>query len=552
MAAKSQLHSSNPSCFFSSQSNSPNLKRTRLGGAFKTRNLLVKPIKWGSQQSLSFSYKLGRRQQQRGSGRSSVIKCTAEGIERGILIGGGESREAILVGERYKVVALLACVMCLCNADRVVMSVAVVPLAAKFGWSSSFLGIVQSSFLWGYIFSSVIGGALVDKYGGKKVLAWGVALWSLSTLLTPWAATHSTASLLAVRAFFGLAEGVAMPAMSTLTSSLATQSLKMSFSCVGHDKLIFELTENYVDSVSLVRWFPSHERASAIGICMGGFHLGNVVGLLLTPIMLSTIGISGPFILFSSLGLLWLSTWISKVTNDPCDSPFVSKSELRLIQAGKSDSVKKRNPPSLRHLLSKLPSWTVIIANITNNWGYFVLLSWMPIYFNTVFNVNLKQAAWFSAVPWGTMAVSGYMAGKASDSLIRAGYSLTLVRKIMQSIGFIGPGVSLLCLNYAKSPAVAAVLITIALSLSSFSQAGYLLNIQEIAPDCAGFLHGIANSAGTLAAIISTIGTGNVPATFGHPFWSVLCDFKMFGLMLTGKMDREIKRLGKRPVLQVF
>ena len=135
MAAKSLLHSSNPSCFFSSQSNSPNLR-----GAFKTRNLLVKPIKWGSQQSLSFSYKLGRKQQQRGSG---VIKCTAEGIERGIVIGRGESREAILVGERYKVVALLAGVMCLCNADRVVMSVAVVPLAAKFGWSSSFLGIVQ-------------------------------------------------------------------------------------------------------------------------------------------------------------------------------------------------------------------------------------------------------------------------------------------------------------------------------------------------------------------------------------------------------------------------
>ncbi|XP_062002556.1 uncharacterized protein LOC133720318 [Rosa rugosa] len=41
---------------------------------------------------------------------------------------------------------------------------------------------------------------------------------------------------------------------------------------------------------------------------------------------------------------------------------------------------------------------------------------------------------------------------------------------------------------------------------------------------------------------------GNIPATFGHPFWSLLCDYKMFGLMLTGNMDKEIKRLGKRPV----
>ncbi|KAL1545528.1 hypothetical protein AAHA92_22243 [Salvia divinorum] len=41
---------------------------------------------------------------------------------------------------------------------------------------------------------------------------------------------------------------------------------------------------------------------------------------------------------------------------------------------------------------------------------------------------------------------------------------------------------------------------------------------------------------------------GNVPATFGHPFWSLFCDYKMFGLMLTGNMDAEIKRLGKKPI----
>ncbi|GKE08758.1 probable anion transporter 3, chloroplastic [Tanacetum coccineum] len=309
------------------------------------------------------------------------------------------------------------------------------------------------------------------------MIAWGVFLWSLATLLTPWAANHSTASLLAVRAFFGLAEGVAFPAMNILLS----------------------------------RWFPCNERATAVGLSMGGFHLGNVVGLVLTPIVMASVGLSGPFYLFSSLGLLWLTTWTLGVTNDPQDSPSISSSELRLIQAGKTKApppLKKGELPPLRLLLSKMPTWAIIFANVTNNWGYFVLLSWMPVYFKTVFNVNLKQAAWFSAVPWGTMAFSGYVAGAASDYLIKAGHSLTFVRKVMQSIGFIGPGLALLGLNYAKTPVAASVLITVALSFSAFSQAGFLLNMQDIAPQYAGFLHGISNSAGTLAAIISTIGTG--------------------------------------------
>lgn len=59
------------------------------------------------------------------------------------LAGGDQAKELRLLPERAKVAVLVAFVMSLCNADRVVMSVAVVPLAAKYGWSSSFLGIVQ-------------------------------------------------------------------------------------------------------------------------------------------------------------------------------------------------------------------------------------------------------------------------------------------------------------------------------------------------------------------------------------------------------------------------
>ncbi|AQK93447.1 putative anion transporter 3 chloroplastic [Zea mays] len=364
----------------------------------------------------------------------------------------------------------------LCNADRVVMSVAVVPLAAQHGWSSSFVGIVQSSFLWGYVFSSMVGGALADRYGGKKVMAGAAALWSLATILTPWAASRSTIMLLAVRALFGLAEGVAFPTMSTF----------------------------------LPKWFPTHERATAVGISMGGFHLGNVISFLATPIIMSHIGLSGTFAFFASLGYLWISVWMMNVESDPLDSHTISKSELQLILAGRAGSkVQGSNKfPSLRELFSRTEFLAVTLANVVNNWGYFVLLSWMPVYFKTVYNVNLKQAAWFSAIPWAVMAMSGYVAGASADFLIKSGFPIGLVRKIMQSIGFMGPCVALLCLRFAQTPSVAAVLMTIALSLSSFSQAGYFCNIQDIAPKYAGSLHGMTNGIGTVAAIVSTIGTG--------------------------------------------
>jgi hypothetical protein len=40
----------------------------------------------------------------------------------------------------------------------------------------------------------------------------------------------------------------------------------------------------------------------------------------------------------------------------------------------------------------------------------------------------------------------------------------------------------------------------------------------------------------------------NKPATFGYPFWSLISDYKMFGLAIVGRLGPELERAMHAPV----
>ncbi len=176
---------------------------------------------------------------------------------------------------RYNIVALAAAAVFICYIDRVIISIAIIPMSAEYGWDSEQQGLVLSSFFLGYLLTQVAGGWLAERYGGKIVLAAGVVFWSLSTILTPIAAAGGLTALLITRVLMGVGEGVTFPSIYALFG----------------------------------RWIPESVRSRAIGILFSMIPLGSVFALLTTPWIVTHYGWEMGFYLFGAVGFVWWLFW---------------------------------------------------------------------------------------------------------------------------------------------------------------------------------------------------------------------------------------------------
>jgi len=89
-------------------------------------------------------------------------------------------------------------------------------------------------------------------------------------------------------------------------------------------------------------------------------------------------------------------------------------------------------------LLSRIEVWTIIICHFCHNWGTFILLTWMPTYYNQVLGLDLMKSGFFSVLPWITMAIASNVGGWIADSLVPK-IGVTKVRKLMQTVRHLLP-----------------------------------------------------------------------------------------------------------------
>jgi MFS transporter, ACS family, solute carrier family 17 (sodium-dependent inorganic phosphate cotransporter), other len=374
---------------------------------------------------------------------------------------------------RYTVIGLFFFSTLICYVDRVNISIAIIPMAREMGYSPATQGLVLSAFFWGYIVSQLAGGWMADRFGGKAVLGFGVACWSLATFLTPVAAAFSFPVLLGARVALGVGEGVNFPAIHSLAA----------------------------------RWAPARERARALALSYTGIFLGTIAALVGSPPLILVYGWPAVFYVSGGVGALWLAAWMFKGANGPEDARGVGAAELELIM---SDRPALSRPQSIPWgaILREPAVWAIVAAHVCNNWGFYILLLWLPTYLHLALHVPVRSVGAYSLIPWAATFVVGNCAGWLSDWMLRRGMGVTAVRKTIQSAGFALGAIPLLFLPAVTAPAAAVALITISACCGAMSLSAFGVNHLDVGPRYAGILMGISNTAATVPGIVGVAVTG--------------------------------------------
>jgi ACS family sodium-dependent inorganic phosphate cotransporter len=400
---------------------------------------------------------------------------------------------------RYTLVGLGFAATFICYIDRVNISIAIIPMSAELGWSATTQGTVLSSFFIGYLLTQIVGGRLADRFGGKVVLAGGVLLWSLFTMLTPPAAALGFAALLVARIGMGMGEGVNFPAVYTLQA----------------------------------RWIPTDERARAMALNNSGIPLGTVFALLVTPIIVAHLGWQWAFYLFGAVGFVWFVFWQRKMAATPAQHPRITAEELNHIQAHSTAAGEPGTAPSIMSFLKHPSVWAIIVAHFCNNWSLYVLLTWLPTFVNQGLGVSFASVGVFTMFPHIAYFVFLNVAGNIADRLIRRGIEVGRVRKLMQTIGFGGVATALLIVGHVESALMAIAIMTLGNGIFAFTAGGFFVNHMDIAPRSAGTLMGITNTAATIPGIIGVYVSGLIlDATGSWAFvFNVAAGVALFGLV---------------------
>jgi len=245
--------------------------------------------------------------------------------------------------------------------------------------------VIFSAFFYGYTSTQILGGLLSGKYGAKIVLGMGAFIWSIFTFLTP-AASPLFWSLIACRVLLGLGEGVGMPSVHNFAGL----------------------------------WLPPQERSLGVTLISSGQYFGTFLALVASPQIAIYFGWEYIFYIFGVIGLIWLVAFYFKATSSPQNHSTISQEEKKFIADALKTTDSEENIPfsqiPWRKFATKMPFYAIIVAHFCHNYGWYIMISWMPKYFESL-GVQLSNVGWYSVLPYLGMSICSNLGGFLATTL---------------------------------------------------------------------------------------------------------------------------------------
>lgn len=323
--------------------------------------------------------------------------------------------------------------------------------------------------------------------GGEKVILLSASAWGFITVTTPLLAHLGSGHLAFVtfsRILTGLLQGVYFPALTSLLSQRVQESERsFTYSTVG-----------------------------------AGSQVGTLVTGGIGSVLLDRCGWQSVFYFSGGLTLLWVY-YVYKYLLDEKDLVLA----LGVLAQGLPVTRPSKVP--WRQLFRKASVWAVICSQLSSACSFFILLSWLPTFFKETFP---HSKGWvFNVVPWLLAIPASLFSGFISDRLISQGYRVITVRKFMQVMGLGLSSIFALCLGHTTSFLKSMIFASASIGFQTFNHSGISVNIQDLAPSCAGFLFGVANTAGALAGVVGVCLGGYLIETTGS--WT--CVFHLVAII---------------------
>ncbi|XP_060045255.1 sodium-dependent phosphate transport protein 4 isoform X2 [Erinaceus europaeus] len=319
-----------------------------------------------------------------------------------------------------------------------------------YDWSPQIQGIIFSSLNYGVILTLAPSGYIAGRIGTKRVVAIALFGSSLFTLLTPLTAGLGLFCLIVTRILQGLAQG----------------------SGLGGQCALWE------------KWGPPQERSRLCTIALSGLMLGVFIAILLGGVISQAFGWPFVFYIFGGIGCICCLLWCFLVYDDPTSHPWINITEKEYIISSLAQQVGSSKPSfPIKAMVRSLPVWSIFLCCFSNNWLINTLVAYMPTYISSVFNINIRDNGFLSALPFIVSWGIGLLGGQLADFLLTKNVRLVTVRKIATVLGNLPSAVLLVVLPYLNSTYITTMtFLTLSCGLIPLCQSGIYINALDIAP----------------------------------------------------------------------